>query len=206
MCQTRQSTNVKLIDFGLATKLDPNQVVKISTGTAEFAAPEIVEREPVGFYTDMWACGVLAYVLLSGLSPFAGDNDIETLKNVKACDWDFDEEAFREVSEEAKDFIRRLLIKNKEKRMTAHECLVHAWLTGDSSKRTTEIKTSRYINFRDKIRAKYDDWKKYVLPIGRLAEYSSLRKLLIEKYQIQDTTFGEYKLYDVPRMHPINDD
>lgn len=114
MCQTRNSTNVKLIDFGLATKLDPNEVVKISTGTAEFAAPEIVEREPVGFYTDMWACGVLAYVLLSGLSPFAGDNDIETLKNVKACDWDFDEEAFRHVSTEGRDFIRRLLIKNKE--------------------------------------------------------------------------------------------
>ena len=64
MCQTKSSTNVKLIDFGLATRLDPNEVVKISTGTAEFAAPEIVEREPVGFYTDMWAVGVLAYVLL----------------------------------------------------------------------------------------------------------------------------------------------
>lgn len=63
MCRTKFSTDVKLIDFGLATKLDPNEVVKISTGTAEFAAPEIVEREPVGFYTDMWAVGVLAYVL-----------------------------------------------------------------------------------------------------------------------------------------------
>ena len=114
MCQTRTSTNVKLIDFGLATKLDPNEVVKISTGTAEFAAPEIVEREPVGFYTDMWAVGVLAYVLLSGLSPFAGDNDVETLKHVKACDWDFDTEAFTNVSNEAKDFIKRLLMKNKE--------------------------------------------------------------------------------------------
>ena len=114
MCQTKNSTNVKLIDFGLATKLDPNEVVKISTGTAEFAAPEIVEREPVGFYTDIWAVGVLAYVLLSGLSPFAGENDVETLKNVKACDWDFDTEAFAHVSNEAKDFIRRLLIKNKE--------------------------------------------------------------------------------------------
>lgn len=48
------------------------------------------------------------------MSPFAGDNDIETLKNVKACDWDFDEEAFRYVSEEGRDFIKRLLIKNKE--------------------------------------------------------------------------------------------
>ena len=114
MCQTRTSTNVKLIDFGLATKLDPNEIVKISTGTAEFAAPEIVEREPVGFYTDMWAVGVLAYVLLSGLSPFAGENDIETLKNVKASDWDFDEETFSSVSNEAKDFIRRLLLKSRE--------------------------------------------------------------------------------------------
>ena len=76
--------------------------------------------------------------------------------------------------------------------MTAHECLMHAWLTGDASQKTKVIDTSRYINFRDRIRAKYDDWKKYVLPIGRLAEYSSLRKLLIEKYQIQDTTFGKY--------------
>lgn len=130
MLTTSRSTDVKVIDFGLATKLNPNDEVKISTGTAEFAAPEIVERDSVGFYTDMWSVGVLAYVLLSGLSPFAGETDVETLKNVKACDWDFDEEAFRNVSDEAKDFIRRLLIKNKDKRMTAHECLEHVWLTG----------------------------------------------------------------------------
>jgi hypothetical protein len=48
------------------------------------------------------------------LSPFAGNNDIETLKNVKACDWEFDEEAFQNVSDAAKDFIKRLLVKNKE--------------------------------------------------------------------------------------------
>ena len=133
MCQTSKSTNIKIIDFGLATKLDPNELVKISTGTAEFAAPEIVEREPVGFYTDMWSIGVLAYVLLSGLSPFAGATDIDTLKNVKACRWEFDEEAFINVSEEGKEFITRLLTKQKEKRMTAHECLNHAWLTGRMS-------------------------------------------------------------------------
>ncbi|KAG8335958.1 myosin light chain kinase activity protein [Homalodisca vitripennis] len=189
MCQTKHSTNVKLIDFGLATKLDPNEVVKISTGTAEFAAPEIVEREPVGFYTDMWAVGVLAYVLLSGLSPFAGENDIETLKNVKACDWDFDEEAFANVSAEGKDFIKRLLVKNKEKRMTAHECLLHSWLTGDHSDRSAAINSSRYTKLRDKIRSKYDHWEDFVLPLGRLSEYSCLRKLLIEKYRIHETSF-----------------
>ncbi len=83
MCQTSKSTNLKIIDFGFAMKLDPNELVQISKGTAEFVAPEIAEGEPVGFYTDMWAVGVLAYVLLSGLSPFAGLNDLETLEKVK---------------------------------------------------------------------------------------------------------------------------
>ncbi|CAD7001755.1 unnamed protein product, partial [Ceratitis capitata] len=189
MCHTRTSTNVKLIDFGLATRLDPSEVVKITTGTAEFAAPEIVNREPVGFYTDMWATGVLAYVLLSGLSPFAGDNDVQTLKNVRACDWDFDADAFCHISDEAKDFIRKLLIANKEKRMTAHECLLHPWLTGDHSDRSAQISRERYLAFRDKLRKKYEDFYKYLLPIGRLSEYSSLRKLFMERYKMHETSF-----------------
>jgi len=63
MCVKKKSRDVKLIDFGLSAKLDPDQIVKVSTATAEFAAPEIADHEPVGFYTDMWAVGVLAYIL-----------------------------------------------------------------------------------------------------------------------------------------------
>src|SRR6185503_2812387 len=109
MFTTKKSNDVKLIDFGLAAKLNPRDMIKISTGTPEFAAPEIVDQEPIGFYTDMWAAGVLSYVLLSGLSPFGGDSDAETLRNVKACRWDFDPESFNGISDEAKDFIKRLL-------------------------------------------------------------------------------------------------
>ena len=185
MCQKRTSNLVKIIDFGLATKLDPREIVKISTGTAEFAAPEIVEREAVGFYTDMWACGVLTYVLLSGLTPFAGENDIETLKNVKACNWEFDQDAFKTVSEEAKDFIKRLLTKEKEKRMTAHECLQHAWLKKTDVSDDC-ISTRKYLDIRDRIRAKYPSWDKALVPIGHIANYSSLRKLQDEKYHLHD--------------------
>lgn len=73
--------------------------------------------------------------------------------------------------------------------MTAHECLVHPWLTGDQSSRTKIIQSSRYYRMRDKIRAKYSDWDSFILPIGRLAEYSSLRKLLMEKFKIYETSF-----------------
>ena len=63
MFETKASPNVKLVDFGLAAKLDPDDVVKVSSATVEFAAPEIVDQEAVGFATDMWAVGVLTYVM-----------------------------------------------------------------------------------------------------------------------------------------------
>lgn len=114
---------------------------------------------------------------------------MQTLKNVKACDWDFDLDAFKHISEEGKDFIRKLLLANKEKRMTAHECLLHPWLTGDHSKLTQKIARDRYLSYREKLRKKYEDFGKYLLPIGRLSEYSSLRKLLMEKYKLHDAVF-----------------
>lgn len=116
---------------------------------------------------------------------------------MKACDWDFDEEAFSNVSKEGKDFIKRLLLKNKEKRMTAEECLLHDWLSGDHSDKTKIIDQSRYIKIRDRIRRNYDNWDLFALPIGRLSEYSSLRKLLVDKYKIHETFFGLYFLINV---------
>ncbi|OTF83012.1 twitchin-like protein, partial [Euroglyphus maynei] len=198
MCQKRNSNLVKIIDFGLATKLDPHQVVKISTGTAEFAAPEIVDREAVGTYTDMWACGVLTYVLLSGLTPFAGDNDIETLKNIKACHWEFDPDAFKNISEQGKDFICRLLTKEKEKRMTAHECLEHPWLKQLEIPHTDAISARKYQDIRDRTRAKYPSWDRALVPLGHIANYSSLRKLQDEKYKLHDVFLDRREL--LPRF------
>ncbi|XP_065941807.1 twitchin isoform X18 [Magallana gigas] len=189
MCETKKSTNVKMIDFGLATKLNPDEIVKVTTATAEFAAPEIVDSEPIGFYTDMWAVGVLAYVLLSGLSPFAGEDDLETLQNVARCDWEFAEEAFSQVSPEAKDFIRRLLIRRPQERMTVHDCLDHAWLKGDLSSRTTRIPSSRYDKIRARIKERYGDWPQPQPAIGRLANFSSLRKHRPKEYSIYDAYF-----------------
>jgi serine/threonine protein kinase len=59
MFTTRKSDQLKLIDFGLATKLDPTKQAKVTTATPEFAAPEVVQGQPVGFFTDMWSIGVL---------------------------------------------------------------------------------------------------------------------------------------------------
>ena len=69
-----ESSRVKIIDFGLAKKFsDSQQVVRVLRGTPEFVPPEVVNYEPIGFSSDMWSIGIIAYVILSGLSPFLGN-------------------------------------------------------------------------------------------------------------------------------------
>uniref|UniRef100_A0A3B3V8Y9 Myosin light chain kinase family member 4 n=1 Tax=Poecilia latipinna TaxID=48699 RepID=A0A3B3V8Y9_9TELE len=107
----------------------PREKLRVNFGTPEFLAPEVINYEFVSFPTDMWSLGVITYMLLSGLSPFLGDDDNETLNNILACQWNFEEEEFGDISEEAKDFITRLLVKSKSWRMSATESLRHAWLS-----------------------------------------------------------------------------
>ena len=114
LCQSPASHRIKLIDFGLARQLDPNEPVRVLFGTPEFIAPEIVSYEPISCSTDMWSLGVVCYVLLSGLSPFMGDNDADTFANITSSDYDFDDDAFAAISADAKDFISRLLVKRPE--------------------------------------------------------------------------------------------
>ncbi|KAK6747288.1 hypothetical protein RB195_000476 [Necator americanus] len=189
MFTTKKSNQLKLIDFGLASYLDPKESVKVTTGTAEFAAPEVANGDPVGYYTDMWSVGVLAYILLSGLSPFGGETDEDTLKNVKKCDWNMDDSLFNQVSDNGKDFIRKLLILEPEKRMTVHEALAHPWLSGSDTGSDNVIPSSRYTNIRDRIKLKYDAWPEPMPPLGRISNFSSLRKHRPAEYHMHDAFF-----------------
>ncbi|KAL8203365.1 UNVERIFIED_CONTAM: Death-associated protein kinase 1, partial [Gekko kuhli] len=76
----------------------------------------------------MWSIGVITYILLSGASPFLGETKQETLANVSAVNYDFEEEFFSNTSALAKDFIRRLLVKDPKKRMTIQDSLQHPWI------------------------------------------------------------------------------
>ncbi|OXB67739.1 hypothetical protein ASZ78_010341 [Callipepla squamata] len=128
LCVNRTGNQIKIIDFGLARRYKPREKLKVNFGTPEFLAPEVVNYDFVSYPTDMWSVGVITYMLLSGLSPFLGETDAETMNYVVNCNWDFDAEAFEQLSEEAKDFISRLLVKEKSCRMSATQCLKHEWL------------------------------------------------------------------------------
>ncbi|KAG5330677.1 MYLK protein, partial [Acromyrmex charruanus] len=142
LCLTKEGNRIKIIDFGLAREYDPSKKLQVLFGTPEFVAPEVVNFDQIGFGTDIWSIGVICYVLLSGLSPFMGDTDIETMANVTIAKYDFDHEAFAEISEDAKDFIRCLLVKDKEKRMTAAQCREHRWLVRKMIKPKSEKETA----------------------------------------------------------------
>ncbi|TRY56245.1 hypothetical protein DNTS_028557 [Danionella cerebrum] len=145
---------IKLIDFGIAHQIKDGNEFKNIFGTPEFVAPEIVNYEPLGLEADMWSIGVITYILLSGASPFLGETKQETLTNISAVNYDFDEEYFSNTSELAKDFIRRLLVKDPKKRMTIEDSLQHPWIKvikrrnvrPEESERKTErrrLKTTR---------------------------------------------------------------
>ncbi|NXH36560.1 MYLK2 kinase, partial [Myiagra hebetior] len=134
LCVAATGHMVKIIDFGLARRYNPNEKLKVNFGTPEFLSPEVVNYEQVSYSTDMWSMGVITYMLLSGLSPFLGDDDTETLNNVLAANWYFDEETFESISDEAKDFVSNLIIKDKSARMSADQCLQHPWLNNLAEK------------------------------------------------------------------------
>ncbi|XP_028300864.1 myosin light chain kinase family member 4 isoform X4 [Gouania willdenowi] len=143
LCVSRATNKIKIIDFGLARRYKPREKLRVNFGTPEFLAPEVINYEFVSFPTDMWSLGVITYMLLSGLSPFLGDDDNETLNNILACQWNFEEEEFSDISDEAKDFITRLLVKSKSWRMSAAESLRHPWLSDRSLHHTLNQKKNK---------------------------------------------------------------
>lgn len=107
LLSSAESQIIKIIDFGLAKKIDPGgKEIKCMMGTAEFVAPEVVNYEPLSLQSDMWSVGVITYMLLSGSSPFMGQDQQETFANITRAEFDFVEDVFSTTSDLAKDFIR----------------------------------------------------------------------------------------------------
>ncbi|CAF90187.1 unnamed protein product, partial [Tetraodon nigroviridis] len=180
MCVNKTGSKIKLIDFGLARRLENAGTLKVLFGTPEFVAPEVINYEAIGYATDMWSIGVICYILLSGLSPFMGDNDNETLSNVTSATWDFEDEAFDEISENAKDFITNLLKKDMKARLTCAQCFEHPWLKQDTNtmkaKKLSKERMKKYI-----LRRKWQKTGHAVRAIGRLSSMAMMAGVSAKK-------------------------
>ncbi|KAJ8676096.1 hypothetical protein QAD02_011882 [Eretmocerus hayati] len=119
---------VKLCDFEISRVILEGTEVREILGTPDYVAPEILHYDPITLAADMWSLGVTTYVLLTGFSPFGGETDQETFKNIILGKVDFPEELFEDVSVQARDFVAKLLVLEPSARMTAKQCLRHDWL------------------------------------------------------------------------------
>uniref|UniRef100_A0A3P9KEJ5 Serine/threonine-protein kinase 17A n=1 Tax=Oryzias latipes TaxID=8090 RepID=A0A3P9KEJ5_ORYLA len=120
--------DIRIVDFGLSRRMDNVREVREILGTPEYVAPEVLSYEPISTATDMWSIGVLTYVMLTGESPFLGDEKQQTFLNISQVNVDYSQDTFEGISSLAVDFIKSLLVKNPRKRATAEECLRHPWL------------------------------------------------------------------------------
>ncbi|XP_034720163.1 striated muscle preferentially expressed protein kinase isoform X4 [Etheostoma cragini] len=127
------SDQIRICDFGNAMKLDPSEECYCKYGTPEFVAPEIVNQTPVSTATDIWPAGVITYLCLTGVSPFAGENDRATALNIRNYNVAFEEGMFTDLCKEAMGFVIKLLVADRL-RPSAIECLRHPWFKSPTNK------------------------------------------------------------------------
>ncbi|TNN70301.1 Striated muscle preferentially expressed protein kinase [Liparis tanakae] len=124
---------IRICDFGNAVKLEASEEHYCKYGTPEYVAPEIVNQTPVSSATDIWSAGVITYLCLTGVSPFAGENDRATALNIRSYNVAFEESMFADLCKEAKGFVIKLLVADRL-RPSAIECLRHPWFKSSTNK------------------------------------------------------------------------
>ena len=127
MTDTTEKSVPKLVDFGLAKMIGPNERATEPFGTLGYVAPEILEKKPYTFSCDLWSLGCIVYALLCSSLPFDHDSQKETIRMTCEDRVVFDSPQWCDYSPECTDLIFRLLIKRPEERITLDQALAHPW-------------------------------------------------------------------------------
>lgn len=128
---------IKLTDFGLSNFVEEDAVDNAAAllshvGTSFYLAPEVIGKEGYAFPVDLWASGVVLYIMLCGRFPFWGKTDIEYMKSLShgPC---MVGDGWSEVSDEGKSFLKDLLVLDPKRRLTADQALSHPWVMGETA-------------------------------------------------------------------------
>ncbi|XP_077318421.1 calcium/calmodulin-dependent protein kinase type IV [Lithobates pipiens] len=125
---------LKIADFGLSKIVDDQVTMKTVCGTPGYCAPEILRGCAYGPEVDMWSVGIITYILLCGFEPFYDERgDQYMFKRILNCDYDFVSPWWDDVSLNAKDLVKKLIVFDPKKRLTTHQALQHPWVTGKAT-------------------------------------------------------------------------
>ena len=128
MAKVDDDSDVKLVDFGFADFCPNGASLTGQMGTPMYMAPEIWNHDPHGKPVDLWAFGIITYILLAGYPPFSDDNRENLIVKIRSGVFAFHDKYWANVSGDAKDFIMRLLVVNPNARMTVDQALAHRWV------------------------------------------------------------------------------
>lgn len=129
LASKNKGANVKLADFGLAIEVIGDQTAWFGfAGTPGYLSPEVLKKEPYGKPVDIWACGVILYILLVGYPPFWDEDQHRLYSQIKAGAYDYPSPEWDTVTAEAKNLINSMLTVNPAKRINSAEALKHPWI------------------------------------------------------------------------------
>mmetsp|Transcript_12938 Transcript_12938/g.18885 ORF Transcript_12938/g.18885 Transcript_12938/m.18885 type:complete len:496 (+) Transcript_12938:3-1490(+) len=144
---TREDSELKLVDFGLAKSLKPGVPMSTMVGTPFYIAPEIIKGN-YGLECDVWSLGVIMYTLLAGYQPFRGERN-QVVKLIRRGKYSLNEPELAKVSKEGKDLIKNLLVLDVKKRFTAAQALEHPWFQINNQQRGIDPKVlNKLKNFK----------------------------------------------------------
>ena len=124
---------IKIADFGTSKIVEKGHVQRKLVGSSYYIAPEVLKKH-YDEKCDLWSCGVIMYILLSGRPPFGGDTDKEIMDKVIIGEYDLKTSPFDKLSSSGKDLIQKLLMIDPQKRLSAQEALAHPWFKENKSK------------------------------------------------------------------------
>jgi len=127
-----EDSKIMISDFGLS-KMEDSGIMATACGTPGYVAPEVLAQKPYGKAVDVWSIGVISYILLCGYPPFYDESDSYLFAQILKGEFEFDSPYWDDISDSAKDFIRRLMCVDVNKRYTCREALQHPWICGNAA-------------------------------------------------------------------------
>lgn len=204
---------LKIADFGLSKIVEHQVLMKTVCGTPGYCAPEILRGCAYGPEVDMWSVGIITYILLCGFEPFYDERgDQFMFRRILNCEYYFISPWWDEVSLNAKDLVRKLIVLDPKKRLTTFQALQHPWVTGKAANfihMDTAQKKLLEFNARRKLKAAV----KAVVASSRLGSASSShgsiqdnQKASREPSPIQDGKEGEEMQRDEAQVPVMGED
>ncbi|KAL8255738.1 hypothetical protein R6Q59_030805 [Mikania micrantha] len=178
-----EDSSLKTIDFGISVFFKPGETFNDVVGSPYYVAPEVLLKK-YGLEADIWSAGVILYILLCGMPPFCGESESEIFEEVLRGKLDFTSDPWPSISESAKDLVRKMLIREPRKRITAHEVLCHPWISEDGVAPDKPLDSA---------------------VLSRLTQFSSMNKLKKMALKIIASKLSEEEIAGLKQMFKIID-